>query len=395
MTSDGKLHAVHITQYLEIGGLETFIVEFCRNLDKSAFTATVICLNGCDDSYKKSLEQCGVAVEIITKRHRFDVFFLLRAAAFLKRVDADILHIHGGCFFYSSLIGRLAGIKGVIYTVHGMPVTSGLQAECEEFISCLLTDRIVAVADEVAEDLKTRQKVFNDKIEVIINGIDPSKFRPLADPDERAQRRRAHGLPVEGVIIGSVGRLEKVKNYPMLLNAFAELNLRLGDGVHLALVGNGREEADLKRLASELRIEDRVSFFGTRYDLPDIYPHFDVFALPSLTEGTSLSVLEAMSCGVPAIVTDVGGNSSIIRDGINGYLIPSGDHHAMAAKFERILGNAAKLSEMKTAARATIVEKFSIQSMLQRYEQIYYTLAGRETDAVAHTGENTHAVPMH
>ncbi|HEX9080532.1 MAG TPA: glycosyltransferase, partial [Desulfuromonadaceae bacterium] len=93
MRDDGRLHVVHITQFLEIGGLETFIVEFCRTLDKTAFMTTVLCLNGYDESYRRSLEQCGVAVELITKRHRFDARFLFRAAAFLKRIGADILHI--------------------------------------------------------------------------------------------------------------------------------------------------------------------------------------------------------------------------------------------------------------------------------------------------------------
>lgn len=386
MTGNGKLHVVHVTQYLEIGGLETFIVEFCRNLDRNSFTATVLCLNGYDESYRKSLEQCGVAVELITKRHRFDLFFLFRAAAFLKRINADILHIHGGCFFYSSIIGRLAGMRGVIYTVHGMPVTSGVQEAWEEALSCLLTDRIVAVADEVALDIKARQKAFAGKIEVVINGIDPCKFRPLADPKERARQRKAQGLPAGAKIIGSVGRLEKVKNYPLLLRAFAELNLCSKEECHLVLVGNGREEAELKKLARDLGMGDRVSFLGIRYDLPDIYPLFDVFALSSLTEGTSLSLLEALSCGVPAIVTDVGGNSRIISDGVNGYLTASGDHHAMAAAFQHVLAGAAGLQRMKTAARATIVEKFSIQSMLRSYEQMYFTFAGREAVPVGQTG---------
>ncbi|HEX9023244.1 MAG TPA: glycosyltransferase, partial [Geobacteraceae bacterium] len=310
--------------------------------------------------------------------HRFDALFLFRAAAFLRRIGADILHIHGGCFFYGSIIGRLAGVKGVIHTLHGMPVTSGVQAEWEEYLSCLLTDRIVAVSDEVALDLKARQRAVAGKIGVIINGIDPGKFRPLADPCERADRRRAYGLPADAEIVGSVGRLEKVKNYPLLLRAFAEMSLRRANECHLVLVGKGREEAELKELAQELGIGNRVSFLGLRYDVPDIYPLFDVFALSSLTEGTSLSLLEALSCGVPAIVTDVGGNPRIIDNGVNGYLTPSGDHRAMAAAFGHVLGGAAELSRMKTAARATIVEKFSIHAMLQRYEQIYFAVAGRE-----------------
>lgn len=392
MSINGKTHIIHITQHLEIGGLESFIVEFCRKLDKDNFTATVLCLNGYDEIYRTSLAECGVEVHLIKKNSRYDFMFLWRAAAYLKSIGADIVHSHGGCFLYSSLVGKLAGVKGLVYTVHGMPVVSGLQAGVEEFLSCSMTDRIVAVSDEVAEDLKCRQRGASHKIDVIINGIDSDRYRPIYDKKVIAKCKADYGLPTDKKIIGTVGRLETVKNYPLLLNAFAKLIKSGSNNFHLVLVGSGSENGILKSLAHDLGITERVSFLGMQYDLHRIYPLFDVFVLSSLTEGTSLSLLEAQSCGVTAVVTDVGGNSGVIRNGLNGFLTPSGDHEAMAAHLDRCLNCDTELAAMGKAARAEILDKFNINAVLKQYQAMYYGLAKSDTTACFHTGRSKYDV---
>lgn len=374
MSVKGKIHIVHITQYLEIGGLESFIVECCRNMDRDAFTASVLCLNGYDELYKQALEECGVTVHLIKKRSRYDLNFLWRAARYLKNIQADIVHSHGGCFLYSSLIGRIAGIKGLVYTVHGMPVTSGVQARFEEFLSCSMTDRIVAVSDEIAEDLRNRRRCALHKIEVIINGIDTDRYRPLEDPKVIAAQKAAYGLPADAKIIGTVGRLEPVKNYPLLLNSFAKLSHAGRPDCHLVLVGSGKEELNLKKLSRDVGIAEKVSFLGMQYDLHRIYPLFDVFVLSSLTEGTSLSLLEAQSCGVPAVVTDVGGNSRVISNGFNGFLTASGDTRAMTANLERCLDCDATLAAMGLASRTQILDRFDIRAVLKQYQAMYREL---------------------
>lgn len=392
MNVNRKTHIVHITQHLEIGGLESFIVEFCRKLDKDAFTATVLCLNGYDERYRKSLAECGVEVHLIQKKSKYDFMFLWRAAAYLKSIGADIVHSHGGCFLYSSLIGKLAGIKGLVYTAHGMPVTSGFQAGVEEYLSCRMTDRIVAVSEEIAEDLKNRQKSALHKIDVIINGIDSDRYMPVEDQKLIASCKSAYGLPAGKKIIGTVGRLETVKNYPLLLHAFAKLAQSGRHDCHLVLVGSGREEGPLKLLSGDLGIKERVSFLGMQYDLHKIYPLFDVFVLPSLTEGTSLSLLEAQSCGVPAIVTDVGGNSSVIKNGLNGFLTPSGDHEAMTAHLDHCLNCDTELAAMGKAARTEILDKFNINAVLKQYQAMYCGLVKLDTIAGFHTGRSGYDV---
>jgi glycosyltransferase involved in cell wall biosynthesis len=371
-----KIRIVHLTQCLDVGGLETFIMDFCRMLDNDRFHSSVLCLNGFDNRFRDNLAHDGVAVDLVRKNFRFDLLFLLRGARLLRQQGADVVHLHGGCLFYGALMAKLAGVKGVIYTVHGMPVTSGLQARVEEFLSCLMLDRIVAVSHETAEDLKSRQKRFVDKVDLILNGIDTNKYRPLTDAAELVQRKTRLGLPLGRKIIGSVGRLEKVKNYGLLLRAVAELTHGYGDDFHLAMAGSGREEHSLRELARELGIEQRVSFLGMQYDMHRIYPLFDVFVLPSLTEGTSISLLEAQSCGIPAVVTDVGGNSRIVKHGDNGFLCPSGDHATMSATLHRLLNSDQDLIAMSRSARGVILGKFDIYSVLRQYQHIYQDCLG-------------------
>lgn len=378
MEAEAKINLVHVTQYLVAGGLENFIIEFCKKLNKDRFNVSVLCLNGYDENYKKHLEQCHVAVDCIKKSHKYDLSFFLRAARYLKGKAADIVHIHGGCFFYGVIIGKVACIKNMIYTAHGMPITFSLQEKLEEYLSFSLSDKVIAVSAEIAEDYRRRVRTFRHKVETIINGIDATRFVPYDAPDIIAEQRASYGLPHDREIVGSVGRLDKVKNYPMLLRSVAELIHSYHRNVHLVMVGAGTEDADLKMLAAELGIGDRVSFLGMQYDLHRIYPLFDLFALSSVTEGTSLALLEAQSCGIPAVVTDVGGNSTIVQDGVSGLLCTSGDHCDMAAKLHRLLKDDAERFKMKQCARRVVLDKFDMGAMLKNYQQIYRELLAKE-----------------
>lgn len=371
MTSEKRLNIVHVTQFLEIGGLESFIVELSRKTDKTAFNVNVLCLNGCNEKYRESLEQSGIGVHLIKKEGKYDASFFSRTAAFLKHNKTDVLHSHGGCFLYSTIMGKLADVGKIIYTVHGLPVEYGLKARIEEVLACCLADNIVAVSEEIADKIKLRTKLFDNKIEVVINGIDHQKYRPCEDADKIIESKIFYGLPLKKKIVGSVGRLESVKNYSLLLRAFSELVHAYKNDSQLVLVGAGSEETTLKALAKDLSISENISFLGMQNDLPSIYPLLDVFVLSSLTEGTSMSLLEAQSCGIPAVVTDVGGNSNIIANGVNGILCKSGDQTAMAAHLDRLLNNDSARMKMKREAREVIERRFDMVAMVQQYQRIY------------------------
>jgi glycosyltransferase involved in cell wall biosynthesis len=370
MIHERKISLVHVAQYLEIGGLESFIIEFCRKIDRRKFNVAVLCLNGYDEQYKRMLEEINVPLYLITKKSKFDFSFFLKAASLLREHNVDILNAHGGCFFYTAIIGCLARVKGIFFTAHGQPIRAGLQERIEELVSCILSDRIIAVSDEIATDMKKRIVMSSNKIATIINGINTEKFALCSDNSRLNELKNRFNLPLEKIIVGTVGRLESVKNYGMLISAFARL-IDLNKDVHLVFVGSGNEEENLKNRVNDLGLSEHVTFMGMQYDLPLIYPLFKIFVLSSLTEGTSLSLLEAQSCGVPAVVTKVGGNSGVIQHGVNGYLCDLNDTDSMVLMIDKIIDDELNYVKMSEASRENVCRKFSLDIMLQKYIEIY------------------------
>jgi glycosyltransferase involved in cell wall biosynthesis len=171
--------------------------------------------------------------------------------------------------------------------------------------------------------------------------------------------------------IGSVGRLESEKNYSVLLRAVAYTNRWPGRKIRLALVGDGSQMQMLQGLAATLGIEQDVAFLGKQLSVHEILPLFDVFVLSSLTEGTSISLLEAQACGVPAVVTDVGGNGFIVRHGVNGFLCPVNDVEAMASALCRLRDEPDTWRAMTIAARQRVEAGLNLDSMVGQYQELY------------------------
>jgi glycosyltransferase involved in cell wall biosynthesis len=203
----------------------------------------------------------------------------------------------------------------------------------------------------------------------------------VTDPARRAAAAKRYGLPADAFTVGSVGRLEPEKNYSMLLRAFALLAAGSSRPACLVLVGEGSRRAELEAQAAELGIADRVRFLGMQYRVSEILPLLDVFVLTSLTEGTSISLLEAQASGVPAVVTDVGGNGFIVRDGENGFLCAVNDDTAMAEMMCRLRDEPALARRMAEAARRRVRDGLDLGSMVRGYEHLYRRLASVDATA--------------
>lgn len=366
-----KKNVLHVTQYIEIGGLETLIVEICKKMDKDLFKVSVLCLGGYDESYAADLREFGVDISVIKKNAKFDFLFFRRVCCFIRKNKIDVLHAHGGCFLYAAIFTFLSGLKKFIFTAHGMPLSHNVKEVLEDRIAGLVCNKIVAVSDEIKDTFISRIPWSKNKVSVIINGIDIDCFRPLEDSSIRNTLIDRYGLPHNSFIIGSVGRLESIKNYPMLLRAFAGLVQGQDGNAHLVLVGEGSQRSVLQALAEEFGVADRVTFLGMQYQVHEILPLFDVFVLSSLTEGTSISLLEAQACGVPAVVTDVGGNGAVVCHGENGFLCKLDDDIAMTQALSHLQTDVALVQRMGVSARERVCVKFDLNSMVRRYEQLY------------------------
>lgn len=376
---NGTIRIAHMTLWVTIGGLERLVVEICKSLDSQEFEVQVLCLIDYDPACKKTLDERGIRVHLIRKGGRFDYSYFLRIVSFLKGNRIDVVHSHSGCLFDSALCARLAKVQGILYTAHGMPVEFGLRAKLKDRIGMSLVDNVVAVSGQIHEDLVRRFPSQSQKVMEIQNGVDTELFRPDSDPDSIEDGRRRYGIPTGKTIIGTVGRLDTVKNYGCLIRAFARLYKAYDSNIHLVLVGAGNERVMLEDLARVEGVGKSVTFLGIQYEIHKILPLFDMFVLSSVTEGTSVSLLEAQSCGIPAVVTDVGGNGNIITDYKNGLLCKVNDDVDLAEKLDILVRDWHLARRMGQYAREVVKDRFSLNTMVARYEHLYRDLASAGT----------------
>ncbi len=208
---------------------------------------------------------------------------------------------------------------------------------------------------------------------MIENGIEVERYGPPAD---KALAKQDVGLDAGRRYLIHVARHHPVKDQPTLLCGFALAAPDLPD-VDLLMVGDGPLRAELERLAVELRVADRVKFLGIRADIPELMRAADAFALTSLSEAASLTLLEAMASGLPAVVTDVGGNGEIVRHEREGLLFPRGDAAACADAITRVFRDPALAARMGAAGRARAIERYQLGRTVEAYYELYSRLAGR------------------
>lgn len=366
-----------MTQYLAVGGLESLIVEMCRNTDPQRFDRSVLCLNDCSAEYREELESVGVHVDIVARDGDSQFAHIRRLANHLRERRVDIVHGHSGCRLQAIVSARLARAHGAVYTAHGHPLAQNWKTRLEDHVAIALVSRMIGVSRELVDDMRRRMPEGRKRIELIVNGVDTERFVPPADDGAIARARARYGLPESGLCIGSVGRMTPVKNQAALIRALAMAVREHGTDAHLVMVGDGELEADLKRQAAAERMMERVHFLGSTRDVPAVLLALDVFALSSWTEGTSMALLEAMSAEVVPVVSDVGGNPDVVTNGEDGFMHPSDAETDFATSFTRLATDPVLLRAMKSGARVTVKSRFSLRSMMENYQSLYEQLLPR------------------
>jgi glycosyltransferase involved in cell wall biosynthesis len=206
----------------------------------------------------------------------------------------------------------------------------------------------------------------------IHNGVDSQRFAPAA----AGEGRRALGLPPDAFVAGTVGRLDPIKNQAALIQAVARLAGEV-PALHAVFIGSGPLEKELRNLADTLSLTDRVHFAGPRRDVEQLLPAFDAFVLPSLSEGMSNVLLEAMSCGVPPVCSDLPSHHEIVTPGVDAILLRPCNEITLAETLRDLYRNPDARSRLAADARKTIVDRFSLERMVRDYEQVYVEIMSR------------------
>jgi glycosyltransferase involved in cell wall biosynthesis len=364
----------YVIQNLNFGGMERVLHGLASELPRQGFEVHVVVLEYYGH-FAEGLED-RVTMHQVPTMSRLSLLHPRTLARTLRGIAPDIVHTHAGLWLKGVRAARLAGVRATVHTEHGRPDPVPLADRVIDNVASRQTDVILAVSEALAGVL--RRQVVHDPscVRVITNGVDTRRIFPSPDP---GTLRRAFDLPVDTPIIGSIGRLEPVKNYRLALRALARVE-PVADGgpaPMLVLVGDGSERADLEAMARELGLASRVRFLGWRTDAERIYGAFDLFTLPSRSEGTSISLLEAMSAGVCPVVTDVGGNRAVLGGDLDSLLVPDDDDAALAATWQALLDDAGRRGTMGGRARARVENTFSLDRMIDMHAALYEELTQR------------------
>jgi sugar transferase (PEP-CTERM/EpsH1 system associated) len=375
------LRVLHVLLSLEPGGLENGVVNVINGLDPGRFESQVCCLKHAGE-FARRISDPGVRVHEMGWLGGNDLRMPLRLARLFRASGADIVHTRNAeSFFYGFAGAKLARVPALVHSEHGRTFSDRRARFAAQRVMTRYTDAVFAVSGQLKADLVRHVGIPAGTIEVLYNGVDLGRFgrgapRPGEQADARAAIRHAWGLGPEAFVVGSVGRLVAVKNYALLLRAFAAAGLARRGG-HVVLAGEGAERAALEALAQALGIGAQVHLLGHREDVHRLLPGFDLFVLPSVSEGMSNTLLEAMAAGVPPLASAVGGNAEIVRAGVDGRIFPSGDEPALVRELVELEASPALRAALGAAARERVQAAFDIRAMVERYEQLYERVAAR------------------
>jgi sugar transferase (PEP-CTERM/EpsH1 system associated) len=369
-SSPFKIRIVHLVYSFDTGGMEKGICTTINHRSND-FEHIIVCLTSSGEMVRHLPE--GTPVIAMGKKPGNSLRFLVELSRLLKRLQPAVVHTRNWSGIDGIFAARLAGIRTIVHGEHGWgmddPYGKNPKRRWIRRIADLGVCEYTCVSKQMKDWLENDIKV-RSPVTQIYNGIDTNKFRP-AEKGEKGSLRRKLNLPEDTPIIGVVARLDPIKNHRSLFRAFETVRTVLPEAC-LLVVGDGPERKSLESQAG-----DGVIFLGNRSDVPEILRALDLFVLPSLNEGISNTILEAMATGTPVVATRVGGNPELVEDECTGILVKPGDFQSMASAILRYLEHADLRARHSEAGRQSVLKRFSIEAMVRSYEAIYRRLDRR------------------
>jgi glycosyltransferase involved in cell wall biosynthesis len=364
-----RIRVVHIINDMTVGGAQRQVANLFRAMDRERFDLHLICLAK-KGALGEELEHLGFPVESLGKTGRIHPGMVWRLFRLLRRLRPDVVHCS---VFTANLWGRLAAIaaRAPVRLAHEQSTVS-LEKWHRRLIDRILswfTHRVLVVSNDLRTRVLAEEGLQPERVEVLYNAVD-------CEAIERAQKPSPPDLPgVPGRRIGIVGRLEYRKDHLTLIRTARQVLDAMPDATFL-LVGDGPDRARIEAEIDRLGLGENVLLLGERDDVPQLLHAFDVYALSSLTEGLSLSILEAMAAGRPIVATNVGGNPELLDAGRAGILVKPGGANAMALGILRMLREPDAARTLGQKARERARDVFDIQPVARRLERIYIDALG-------------------
>ena len=366
---------VHVIHRFDVGGLENGVVNLINHMPADRYRHAIVCLQGYTD-FRKRLKQDNVEIYDMAKQDGHDFGLYVRLFRIFRQLRPAIVHTRNLSALETQVVAALAGVRGRVHGEHGRDIYD-LYGKNKKYnllrkLVRPFVGHYIAVSKDLQNWLMDTVGVMRDKATQIYNGVDNIRFHPSQTPREHL------GPPGffrdNSIVIGSVGRMAAVKDYPNLVQAFLtllELAPALRDRLRLLIVGDGESRATCLQLLEQQGAGQLAWLPGERADIPELMAAMDIFVLPSLGEGISNTILEAMATGLPVIATRVGGNLELVHEGETGFLVPPADPDAMAQALLNYVRDADQRHAHGQAARAIIDRQFSVDAMMQVYLSVY------------------------
>lgn len=383
------ISVMHILSDSNIGGAGRYVADITVALDPERFQVLVVvppeaAIVPLLPAAVEVVELPGMIADASYSRSSVQAL-----SALIRTRRPDIVHTHG------SLAGRIAArinqVK-VVYTRHTAGESFSPHSpkwHLGRWMNRGLADRVIAVSGHIASILE-REGIPPSMIELIYNGVNLERFNPQDYDIARLKSR--YGLE-ERLVCVVVARLEPVKGHRFLLEAWAKLQMdsaarsmdasgpetgSLRSRTHLVLVGDGSLRADLEQQVQETGLQESVTFTGALNEVRPWLALADIIALPSLTEGLPIALIEAMAMQNACVASDAGGIPEVIQDEKNGLLVPAADPPALAGALQRLVESAELRQRLGQAARQTVEERFDIRKLAEQCGRLYESIVDRD-----------------
>lgn len=370
----------HVIHRFDTGGLENGVVNLINHMPADAYRHAVIALTDITD-FKNRIQRPDVQFFALNKQPGHVLWIYPQLYRLFRQLKPAIVHTRNLAALEATVPAWAARVPARIHGEHGRDVGDfdGTNKKCQWIrrIYSPFVKHYIALSQDLAHYLTHSVGIGAKRVTQIYNGVDTSRFHPSS------QRQDIPGSPFNKAglwLVGTAGRMQTVKNQTNLARAFVQaINAepRLRERLRLVMVGDGPLRNESLAILESAGLAELAWLPGERKDIPDVMRGLDCFVLPSLGEGISNTILEAMSSGLPVIATAVGGNPELVDDARTGHLVPAADPGALARAIIALALTPEKARAMGNAGRKRIEAQFSITAMIDSYQQIYDRLLGR------------------
>lgn len=367
---------LHVLHRFDTGGLENGVVNLINHMPASQFRHAVLAIDRVEPAFAARLSRSDVQLLALNKPPGHAMKLYPRIWRLLREIKPSIVHTRNMAALEVLPVAAAAGVLVRIHGEHGRDVEDmdGTNKK-QQFIRRLYSPwvhRYVTVSKELQSYLVDRVGIQATRVHQIYNGVDTDRFHSAPDG-----RESIDSCPFQGpdlLVVGTVGRMQTVKNQTLLARAFVRaLQLEPGaaKALRLVMVGEGPLREQSRRIIDEAGLGALAWLPGERNDVAQLMRSFDAYALPSLAEGISNTILEAMASGLPVIATNVGGNPELVMDGVTGQLVASQDVDAMACAMLQLLHEPQRVAAMRSAGRSLALQRYSLSAMVTAYAELY------------------------